>query len=368
MKFSNKILFALLIAFFCQVSVVEAQSSFGSTLSLFFQNGVNPLSNTSATSGGGNGLVSILTTYSSRLNTWTSQFLGLARVILGVLIVLDFVWLVTKFIMQGAGIVNQLQELVSRFLFYTLNIILVNNGAGFIREIFETFDVVAGSLESTGSAADSMGMFQLVLVVIGLIAIGFVASGIANGMVFMTPTVFEMLSGATTMAAATIMGMIAAFFIVYVEILFIIGIAPIVFALGGSSVTSRASLGLIKYSVGVGFKLVAMAMVASLARNTIELNDFYDFESVLRGMTVLIVCASMFIVLPDRMASLATAGSASFATVTLGDSLGKLSRSYELGTDIREWRQKNKRAELQLQTEAKKIAGVEWLRRLFFIA
>ena len=260
----------------------------------------------------------------SNIAAWQTGFEAVALSLFGMLVLLDFIWtLVHNLVLKGATIILCLQTLVEKALFYGISYLVITEGPTLCLHIVQGFHEIAIAQSpgnfNEGALITSISILSAIAVVVAVLG-----TALSCFWVIFFPITFEPLwAQITILLVMFVIGVFASgviqSVILYIELLIMLALSPIIFALGGLKMTSAASIGFIKQSIGVGVQLVALVCILealaevliTLLTSVVQLN----FMGLTKAAFAVYLLAACIKTIPASLANLAIGVAGSFASV-----------------------------------------------------
>ena len=247
------------------------------------------------------------------ISTISAQFGASAQTLFGILVVLDFIVLILKMVVDNSAIPDVLKDMTIRFVYYLFGFIMLEHGADMLQTIFDGFEDLADTVGRGTATVD------LTIITTALIAAALISLAVGSVIPFVEPAIFKKISSGLIMVALALFSIVSISVVTVMEFNILVAVAPLVFALEGARVTAGVAKSFVLHTVGLGFKIIGISLINDLAHAVITFQGvgISDSSEVFENLLVICLLIGLYKVVPDKLAGLAVHGGASFASTNM---------------------------------------------------
>lgn len=243
----------------------------------------------------GQSLDTIIDQYANNAQSWEGALRGYAQSLFGILVLLDFAWILIRLIIAKFDFTDFFGEIIRHLFFIGFFYLLMQNSATWANAIVQSFRT-AGDAASIAAGGEGgltpSNIFDSALHIVGTAfsSFQFTFDKFGDSLAIVFSAILIVIAFAL-MAALEIIALVESYLVIYASIIFM--------GFGGSHFTSGFALKTLQYSVSVGAKMFMVQLIVGLGqRMMIEWTDTItakgsameslDMISILGGAIVLL--------------------------------------------------------------------------------
>lgn len=209
-----------------------------------------------------NALDDIVLTYADNAQAWEGALRGYAQSLFGILVLLDFAWILIRLIITKFDFTDFFGEIIRHIFFIGFFYLLMQHSTDWANAIVQSFRV-AGNAASTAAGGQAnlypSDIYDSALEIVGTAFNSFQFSfdKIGESLAIVLSAIIIVIAFAL-IAALEIVAMVESYLVIYASVIFM--------GLGGSHFTSGFALKTLQYAVSVGAKLFMIQLIVGLGQ------------------------------------------------------------------------------------------------------